>query len=134
MSKITPTIHITHGKKANHIPIVGPKGSQPQSHMRDINSLMATHPFSTKPIGDIMSNDITTHSFTSYDAEEGIITTQYVLTESNGSITLTQTSDYGVFQWDDIVSWEFEGDTLTIQTTEGEDYFNEIHSSSTHAK
>jgi hypothetical protein len=40
MSKITPTIHITHGKKANHIPIVGPKGSQPQSHMRDINSLM----------------------------------------------------------------------------------------------
>jgi hypothetical protein len=81
-----------------------------------------------------MSNNTTTHSFTSYDAEEGVVNTQYVLTESNGSITLTQTSDYGVFQWDDIVSWEFEGDTLTIQTTEGEDYFNEIHSSSTHAK
>jgi len=81
-----------------------------------------------------MSSDITTHSFTSYDAEKGIVTTQYLLTESNGSTTLTQTSDYGVFQWDDIVSWEFEGDTLTIQTTEGEDYFSEIYSSSYHTK
>ena len=79
-----------------------------------------------------MSNNTTTHSFTSYDAEKGVVNTQYVLTESNGSISLTQTSDYGVFQWDGIVSWAFQGDTLTIHTTEGEDYFSEIYSSSVH--
>jgi hypothetical protein len=41
MSKITPTIHISHGKRANHTPIVGLEEPQPQSHMRDINLIMA---------------------------------------------------------------------------------------------
>lgn len=80
-----------------------------------------------------MSNTTVTHRFTSYN-QENVVTAKYTLVESNGSITLTQTSGYGVYEWHDITSWEFEGDTLTIQTTEGEDYFNEIYSSSSHTK